>query len=265
MNEPLIQIKNLTLSYDEKNKVIENLSFEVHKGEFVAFLGPSGCGKTTLLRFLAGLLDKNEFYSDGITLVGGSDVKSDKLFKSGELGFVFENPSLLPWLTVLGNVKVGLKLEASSVENHSYIAELLKKVGLELFSHNYPNALSLGMQQRVALVRSLVYTPKLIFLDTPFSNIDSKLKLRLLDLVSHILDKSKTVLFVTHDVTEAAMLADKVVVLTDGPMRIKTIFPTNLERPRDIFSMRKSKEFALLEQKIWESILGEDNQKYENK
>ncbi len=258
MNEWAIKIENLSIAYKSREPVLQEISINVEKGQFVVLLGPSGCGKTTLLKFLAGLLNSPDIIISGEAFVNGFAVTSGKQLDGNQIGFVFENPSLLPWRTVMDNSLIGCEVKEKKKANSAQkVIDLLNEVGLTPYSTYYPGQLSLGMQQRVGLVRSLAYDPALIFMDTPFSGIDSQRKLQLLDFVSTTLYKNRTILYVTHDVGEATMLADDVVVLSDKPTKIKKVIPIDLGRPRDVYMLRKSREFALLEQAVWSEVLSD--------
>ncbi len=258
MIEPLVSIDNITLSYDGMTPVIQSLSLDVLRGQFIALLGPSGCGKTTLLRYLSGLMDPSEIHVSGKATVAGHDPFTRKQLCNRRLGFVFESPSLLPWLTVMENALLGFVVgKDRNTESKDIVMRLLGAVGLGEFMEYYPGQLSLGMQQRVAIVRCLAYKPSIIFLDTPFSGIDSQMKLKVLGLVSELIGKDGTVLLVTHDVTEATTLSDQVLVLSGSPTTIRSSIQIDLPRPRDVLSLRKSEQFALLEQRVWAAVLGE--------
>lgn len=214
---------------------LEEARFEINEGEIVAIIGPSGCGKSTLLRIIAGL---DTEYSGEIDWSVPPE-------KGKDIGFVFQTPSLLPWRTVNRNIAIGL--ESKSI-NKSHIAEkvnqLLMMVHLEEFAESYPSELSGGMQQRVAIARALAYEPKILLMDEPFGALDAITRDKLQDELLNIWAKTgKTIVLVTHSVEEAAYLADKVVVMSARPGKIKSIHQVPLTRNRNA-NTRSLPEFA---------------------
>jgi NitT/TauT family transport system ATP-binding protein len=214
---------------------LEKANFEISEGEIVAIIGPSGCGKSTLLRIIAGL----------DTDYTGEIVWSTPPEKGKDIGFVFQTPSLLPWRTVQRNISIGL--ESKSI-NKSHIAEkineLLMMVHLEEFADSYPSELSGGMQQRVAIARALAYEPKILLMDEPFGALDAITRDKLQDELLNIWAKTgKTIVLVTHSVEEATYLADKVVVMSARPGKIKSIHQVPLTRNRNA-NTRSLPEFA---------------------
>ena len=208
---------------------LENVDLTVRPGEFMSVIGPSGCGKTTLLRIMGGLLEP----TGGRVTVGSLDPKEAQARK--EIGFVFQDPSLLPWRSVAENVRLPLQVNRrrNGTEAHS-IDELVDLVGLREFSRYYPHQLSAGMKQRVALARALVFDPSLLLMDEPLGSLDeitrSAMRYELLRLWEAT---RKTVVMVTHSVPEAIVLADRVVVMEGLPGRIRGIFEIDIPRPRD--------------------------------
>ncbi|MGC8936097.1 MAG: ABC transporter ATP-binding protein [Candidatus Methanomethylicaceae archaeon] len=207
-------------------QVIDNLTFDVNENEFVCVVGPSGCGKTTLLRIISGL----EPPSSGSVLVG--DFPPDP--KKQKFGVIFQEDSLLPWRTVLGNVKFGLELQGHEVHERDKIAkEYLELVGLQGFENYYPHQISGGMKKRVAIARALAIDPDLILMDEPFADLDAQTRsLMQRELLKIWFKLSKTVLFITHNVEEAVFLAQRVVILTKRPSRVKQIISIDLPYPR---------------------------------
>jgi len=261
MSEAVIETQSLTLSYVGGAPVVQGLNLKIERGEFIALLGPSGCGKTTLLRYLAGLFREDEILSSGHATVLNVAPCSRQHLRGGDVGFVFETPSLLPWCDVAANARLGLDVAGDlGSDGDAAVADLIAAVGLAKSLQLYPNEMSLGMQQRVALVRCLAYDPKVVFLDSPFSSVDSQTKLQLLGLVSRLMVGEKTILFVTHDVTEAVALADRVITLTGGPAQIKSIIEVPDARPRDIKASRVSKKFAQIERDVWSVVLSNDEE-----
>jgi NitT/TauT family transport system ATP-binding protein len=207
---------------------LEDIRFGVDEGEFVAIVGPSGCGKSTLLKIIAGLLPatRGAVRVDGRAVDGPPD----------GVGIVFQSPTLLRWRTVLDNVMLpgeakGLSREAT----RGAAADLLRLVGLEGFEHRYPRELSGGMQQRVALSRALLLDPRMLLMDEPFGALDAMTREEMnLELLQIWEERRKTALFITHSIGEAVFLADRVVVMTARPGRVRGVVPIGLPRPRTI-------------------------------
>ncbi|MFB6254250.1 MAG: ABC transporter ATP-binding protein [Halobacteriaceae archaeon] len=214
---------------------IKDINLDVEEGEFVTFVGPSGCGKTTLLHLTAGLLEPTQ----GTVTVDGTDVRSDQ-HKRHKLGLVFQEPVLLEWRTVLKNVMLPIEIlrenDVLTEDKETYqerARDLIELVGLEGFEESYPQELSGGMQQRVAICRSLVYDPPVLLMDEPFGSLDAFTREHLNEELLRIWrETEKTVLFVTHNLEEAVFLSDKVVVLSSRPGQIMEIIDVDLERPR---------------------------------
>jgi len=211
-----------------ETRALGPLDLEVGEHEFVAIVGPSGCGKSTLLRLVAGLLAPSE----GRVTVAGRPVTAPVT----ELGIVFQKPVLLPWRDLLGNVLVQVELRGLAGAGwRARALELLAAVGLEGFETRWPHELSGGMQQRAALARALIHDPPLLLMDEPFGALDALTREQLrIDLEELWLSTGKTVLFVTHSIDEAVLLADRVVVMGPRPGRIERIVPVPLARPRGL-------------------------------
>ena len=224
-----ILLESVSKKYDVGSsslKVIEDLTFDVNKNEFVCVVGPSGCGKTTLLRIVAGL----EPPSSGRVLVFGRPPDP----KIQRFGVIFQEDSLLPWRTVLGNVEFGLEIQNYQEAERERVAKtFLELVGLQGFENYYPHQISGGMKKRVAIARALAIDPDLILMDEPFADLDAQtrslMQRELLKIWSRL---NKTVLFITHNVEEAVFLAQRVVVLTKRPSRVKQIIDIDLPYPR---------------------------------
>jgi NitT/TauT family transport system ATP-binding protein len=232
---PLIVFESVGKSFITKSgesvEAIRDISFTVASNQFVTIVGPSGCGKSTLLRMLAGLMPP----STGQLTVAGARPEL-----AGNIGMVFQRPALLPWRNVLGNILLpsiilGINRRTALQRAH----ELLELVGLGDFANKYPNELSGGMQQRVAICRALLCTPTLLLMDEPFAALDAltreELSIELLRIWQH---EPKTVLFVTHSIPEAILLADEVVIISSRPGRIVRTLPIELPRPRDLSAMQ---------------------------
>lgn len=208
-------------------QVLDGISFEIDGGEFVALLGPSGCGKTTLLKLIAGTLrpDYGEIYAGERRLTG----------PSSSIAMVFQNFNLLPWKSVMENVKTGIELQANGdgIPAEEVASEWLRKVGLDDVADDYPAALSGGMKQRVGLARALAVDPDILLMDEPFGALDAQTKDRLqTELLELWGAQEKTILFVTHDIDEAIYLADRVLVLSEKPATIVDELSIDFDRPR---------------------------------
>jgi NitT/TauT family transport system ATP-binding protein len=212
------------------HEALRGIDLDVAPGEFVVFLGPSGCGKSTLLYLIAGLEDA----TDGRTWSFGDLVETP----SPERSLIFQETSLFPWLTVWENVSFGLSIRGASKEERRRVAkEALQRVGLTAAMEKRPDELSGGMRQRVAVARALAMRPKVLLMDEPFAALDVQTRARMQDFLLDVWrDSGASVLFVTHHIDEAVALADRVVVFTARPGRIKTIVPVDLARPRNLFS-----------------------------
>jgi len=203
------------------------VDLSVREGEFVSLLGPTGCGKTTLLRIISDLISPTR----GVVTVRGQDTHVAR--HHNEFGFVFQEPALLPWRTVLANVRLPLEIVGYKGDAIARCRELLDLVGLLPFKDHYPHELSGGMKQRVALVRALSWEPSILLMDEPFSAVDELTRSRLQDDLLDLWDlEKKTIVFVTHNITEAVYLSDRVLVFSSRPGRIVADLKVNLERPR---------------------------------
>lgn len=228
--ESIIRIENLhKVFWSEKGKSItalDKVSLNICHNDFICVVGPSGCGKSTLLRIVAGL----EKASQGEVYYKGNIVNKP----GSEIGMVFQEYSLLPWRIVLDNVALGLEFAGVEKEKRERIAfEYLDLVGLKDFAYSYPYELSGGMQQRVAIARALANNPEVLLMDEPFGALDAHTRILLQKELLHIWEKNKkTIVFVTHSVDEAIYLADKIVVMSARPGRIKEIIRVDIPRPR---------------------------------
>jgi NitT/TauT family transport system ATP-binding protein len=234
-----ISLKGIGKSFgDRKDRVdaLLDIDLDVAKGEFLCVVGASGCGKSTLLRLIAGLLTP----SSGSLEIGGRPIAGP----DPGIGIVFQTPVLLPWRSVRGNVELQLDIRRISTPGRkTQVDELLRLVGLAGFETRRPYELSGGMQQRVSLCRALVHDPSLLLMDEPFGALDALTREQMnLELQRIWMETETTVLFITHSITEAVMLGDRVVVMTPRPGRIMEIVPVPLPRPRN-FSVMRAPEF----------------------
>ena len=240
--KPFITIRNLKKIYPTQAGevlAIQDVTFDVYRGEFITLVGPSGCGKTTLLKIISGLLTK----TDG-ELIFSSE---QDLGPRREVGMVFQKPVLLKWRSILDNVL--LPVEILRLVRQSYVAkamELLGLVGLTGFEKSYPNELSGGMQQRASISRALIHDPQLLLMDEPFGALDALTREKMnLEILRIWQETQKTILFVTHGIQEAVFLADRVIVLSARPARMVAAIDVNLPRPRTM-ELKAEKEFGKL-------------------
>jgi NitT/TauT family transport system ATP-binding protein len=235
---------------------VDSVSFDVAEGEFVALIGPSGCGKSTILNIVAGLLTA----TSGGVLIDGTPVAAGR--PNRNVGYVFQRDTVYPWRTVARNIAYGLELAGvPRVERDRAVARMIRDAGLEGFADVFPLALSGGMRQRVALMRTLITQPQILLMDEPFGALDTHTKLEMHRVLLEIWEREKqTVLFVTHDLGEALTLSDRVIVLSARPGRLKEVFEVGLPRPRDAVALRESPDFASAFSRIWHS-LGEEFRK----
>jgi NitT/TauT family transport system ATP-binding protein len=249
----LIAVDRLTKVFSGATDVtaLDSVTLAVGEGEFVSLIGPSGCGKSTLLHILDGLTPA----SGGQALVGGRPVDGP----GPDRGMVFQEYALLPWRTVQANVELGLELRGMPVSDRRRISsDLIGLVGLKGFESRYPHELSGGMRQRVSIARALALQPQILLMDEPFANLDAQTRLLLEEELLAIWHRTgQTVLFVTHDLAEAIAMADRVVIFTARPGRIKDIVPVPLARPRDVVRVRTTPEFARLYDHIWTQLRDE--------
>jgi len=229
----MIKLSQVTKRYrttELETTALDGIDFELGKGEFVAVMGPSGCGKSTLLNIVAGFLAPGA----GRVLVDGRPVTAP----GAERGVVFQEYVLFPWLTVAGNVEFGLVLQGvAAAERRRVVGRYLELVGLAAHAAKFPVQLSGGMKQRVAIARALANNPSIILMDEPFGALDAQTREVLQDELSRIQRvEHKTILFVTHSIREAVYLADRVVVMTSAPGRIKQVFAIKLPEVRDRFA-----------------------------
>jgi len=241
----VLSIKKLKKIYHTKEgetKAVEDFSFDLKEGEFVAIVGPSGCGKSTILSVLCGLEEKS-----------GGEIS---LKKDSNVGYMLQQDSLFEWRNILDNCLLGLEINKKlNKETKEYVINLLNTYGLKDFIYSYPDNLSGGMRQRVALIRTLATNPDLLLMDEPFSALDYQSRLAISDDIYNILKKEKkTMIMVTHDIAEAISMCDKVIVLSNRPATIKSIYDIKLENKTTPINNRKDKKFSYYYDKIWKDI-----------
>lgn len=249
-----IIIDNISLTYTDRNqsyKALENINLTIDEGEFICILGSSGCGKSTLLSILQGLIKADE--GEGRILIDNEPIKGPDV----DRGFVFQHYSLFPWLTAKGNIVFGMKhsrKKHSKTEMDKISNDYLEKVGLKEATEKYPAQLSGGMQQRVAIARALAMDTEIILMDEPFGAIDPKHRSEIQQLVASLCrEERKTVVFVTHDVDEALLLADRIVYME--PKRIKEIIPVTIPQPRVREQLFKNENYLSLRKHIMSLFL----------
>ena len=237
----ILEVNNLKKIYHTEYSEIEalkDITFSVKEGEFIAIVGPSGCGKSTILSILCGLENK----TDGTIKMNNT-----------KIGYMLQQDSLFPWRNILDNCMLGLEIKKEN--NKDYVLKLLNAYGLKDFIYSYPDNLSGGMRQRVALIRTLATKPNLLLLDEPFSALDYQSRLRISDDIYKILKKEKkTMIMVTHDIGEAISMCDKVIVLTDRPAKIKSIYNIKLDNKDTPINNRKDPKFNYYYDLIWKDI-----------
>jgi NitT/TauT family transport system ATP-binding protein len=249
----MLSVKDLSKRFDTPEGIVialDHVSLDVHRGHFVSVIGPSGCGKSTLFNVIGGLMEGYE----GSVLIDGHRLNGTHR----DVGMVFQEESTFPWLSTLENVAFPLDVAGMpKSERNDRARALLRLVGLEGFENRYPSELSGGMRQRVAIARTLAVEPKLLLMDEPFGALDEQTRLLLGDQVLRIhRELGQTALLITHSITEAVQLSDRVVVMTYRPGRVKRIVDIDLPRPRSSEIM-KSPEFGHLVAAIWDDLRDE--------
>jgi NitT/TauT family transport system ATP-binding protein len=247
----MLSLNNLTKRFFSRDRVIEaikDISIDIERGEFITMVGPSGCGKSTILNIVSGLMRPTQ----GAVEVEGVPVQG----VTRDVGYVTQQHNLMPWRTLLDNVAFPLEIAGvPKSERYDHASKLLKMVGLTGFEKSYPHELSGGMRQRGNIVRTLIYSPKVMLMDEPFGPLDAQTRVilqdQLLEIWSHT---GVTVIFITHDLHEAIGLGDRVVLLSARPGTIVRIDKVPLARPRDIFRMHDSGEFRDLYDSIWAEL-----------
>mgnify|MGYP004728955827 FL=1 len=239
----LLKVNNLSKIYyksDHETEAVRDITFDLNEGDFIGIVGPSGCGKSTILNIICGLDEKTR----------GEVIKKDNI----KIGYMLQEDALFPWLTIFDNATLGLKISKKlTIQNKKYVLNLLRKYDLIDFKDKYPNELSGGMKQRLALIRTLAMKPDILLLDEPFSALDYQTRLSVSDDVYNIIkEEKKSVIIVTHDLSEAISLCSKIIVLSKRPSIIKNIHEIKLyDTP---IQNRKSEYFSYYYDLLWKEI-----------
>ncbi|WP_182201746.1 ABC transporter ATP-binding protein [Paraliobacillus salinarum] len=247
-----LQLKQITHYYFNRSsytKALDNISISVDEGSFISLLGPSGCGKTTLLSIMAGIIHP----TFGSVLINDKPLEKNQR----EIGYMLQQDYLFPWKNIIDNVLIGPKIVGNKQKEMTEKAkQLLVDMGLETVIKSYPNNLSGGMRQRVALARTLITNPSLLLLDEPFSALDFQTKLKLEDFVSALLKRyNKTSILVTHDIGEAIAMSDQIYLMRANPGEIHQLFEVPIEvRDLSPFEARKHIKYQHLFDRIWEEL-----------
>ena len=240
----VLEVKNICKTYQAQNGEIEalkDINFDVKEGEYISIIGPSGCGKSTLLSIISGLENKT----------------SGEIIIDGKIGYMLQKDNLLEWRTIYKNVLLGLEIQKTNTEeNEKYAEELLKKYGLYEFKDKYPKQLSGGMRQRVALIRTLAIRPKILLLDEAFSALDYQTRLMVTEDIYKILkNENITAIMVTHDISEAISMSDRVIVLSHRPATVKKIYDIDFEMEnRTPLTCREKPKFSQYFNLMWREL-----------
>ena len=250
---PLLELKDVTVSFPVAKKrppvrALEGMSLSVAQGELVALVGPSGCGKTTALNVLAGQVPVDQ----GQVLLAGQPVQG----VLPSMGYISQGDTLLPWRTVVDNVALAMELRGvSKAQRREKARALMETVGLAGFEEHYPRQLSGGMRKRAAIARVLAVDPSILMMDEPFAPLDALTRQRLQDEILTLWEHTGcTILYVTHDLTEAITLADRVVLLSRRPGRVVAEYPIDLPRPRRVMDVKFTPRFVELERTFWQDL-----------
>lgn len=247
-----VEVKNIFMNYHSlkgSTPALNNVSFSIKEGEFVSIVGPSGCGKSTLLNIVAGLIPS----SSGDVYIDNEKQKSI----SPKIGYMFQKDHLFNWLTVWDNITLGLKIQHKlNNEKSDIIEKLLNSYGLIDFKNHHPDELSGGMRQKVALIRTLALNPEVLLLDEPFSALDYQTRLNISDEIYEIIKKEgKTAIMVTHDISEAVAMSDRILVMSKRPAKIKKDVAINLSSQyKSPLKCREAPDFRLYFNNIWKEL-----------
>jgi len=247
----ILTFDNISMTYYTKasqTEALHNLSFGIKEGEFISVLGPSGCGKTTLLSLASGTLKP----TNGRILLAGKQITKT----SPDVGYMLQRDHLFEWRTIYKNILLGLEIQKKLTdENIRHCDRLIEEYGLKEFKNHYPNQLSGGMRQRVALIRTLALNPKILLLDEPFSALDFQTRLHVCDDVYEIIKKEGiTALLVTHDISEAISLSDRIAILTQRPATLSRMHNTNLGHIATPLQRREDPSFAKQFEQLWKEV-----------
>ena len=265
----VLKFENVSLIYhtnEGETLALEDVNFSVYEKEFVAIVGPSGSGKTTILSLISGILKP----SSGKILLDGKDINAEsKALKvkrkeslSADIGYMFQRDQLFEWRNIWKNVIIGIEIQKKKKDEEllGRVSGLLDKYGLKSFKNHKPSQLSGGMRQRVALIRTLALNPKILLLDEPFSALDFQTRLNVCDNVSEIIsNEEKTAILVTHDISEAVSLADRVVILSSRPGTVKKIVEIDLKEFGSPLKRRESKKAHEYFDEIWKELVVSGN------
>jgi len=245
MSNPL-KIENLKITYQNDKKIltaVKDVSFNVKENEFLCLIGPSGCGKTTILNAIAGFIKPSE----GKLLLNGINITKP----TKKIGMIFQNHALFPWKTVKENIELGPKINGiSKKETGRITSHYLELTGLTKFKDYYPHELSEGMRQRVAIVRTLANNPEIILMDEPFGSLDAQLRVKMQEQLLKIWQlHRKSIVFVTHDIDEALLLSDRILVMTKNPGKIRKEIINELPRKRS-YELTTESKYIKLKKKI---------------
>lgn len=252
MNQPLLQVKDVSYTYHTKSgetPALSHISFSVFPGEFVAIVGPSGCGKSTFLDMLCGLIKP----AKGELLLNGKPLRESET----NIGYMLQKDHLFEWRTIYSNMLLGLEIQKRVTrETKERVDQLLENYGLDKFKNSRPSQLSGGMRQRAALIRTLALEPDLLLLDEPFSALDYQTRLSVSDDIGTIIrQEGKTAVLVTHDISEAVSMADRVIVFSQRPAYVQNIIPIEFDlQDRTPMSSRNAPEFKTYFNKIWKEL-----------
>ena len=250
--QEILKVENLSKKYQNKEgevQALKNINFRIKPGEFVSIIGPSGCGKSTLLSIIAGLEEK----TTGKIYLEGKEING----VSAEIGYMLQKDCLVEWRNILSNTMFGLEVKGiKTKENQKYVESLLKKYNLYDFKNKYPSELSGGMRQRVALIRTLAIRPKILLLDEAFSALDYQTRIMVTNDIYAILKREKiTALIVTHDISEAISMSDRILVLSNRPGTIKDIHKIDFEtKNRTPLNTRENPKFSQYFNVLWKEL-----------
>ena len=250
--QEILKVENLSKKYQNKEgevQALKNINFRIKPGEFVSIIGPSGCGKSTLLSIIAGLEEK----TTGKIYLEGKEING----VSAEIGYMLQKDCLVEWRNILSNTMFGLEVKGiKTKENQKYVESLLKKYNLYDFKNKYPSELSGGMRQRVALIRTLAIRPKILLLDEAFSALDYQTRIMVTNDIYSILKREKiTALIVTHDISEAISMSDRILVLSNRPGTIKDIHKIDFEtKNRTPLNTRENPKFSQYFNVLWKEL-----------